>query len=74
MVDEEGMQSMIGFAEKKAAELAAGAYAGIIAHVPAQREAFTACQTCRYAAVCGFDPTRHVKKRLSKKTLEDLRE
>lgn len=74
MVDEEGMQSMIGFAEKKAAELAAGAYAGIIAHVPAQREAFTACQTCRYAAICGFDPTRHVKKRLSKKTLEDLRE
>jgi len=73
MVDTEGMQAMVGFARKKAAELAQDAYAGRIDDSPAVHGAYSACSYCDYAAVCGFDPTVKQRRKLSKKTVADLR-
>lgn len=73
MVDEEGMDGLVAFAKRKAAQLAADAYAGVIEDSPAEHGQFVACQTCDYAAVCGFDPTRQQRRRLSDKRIEDLR-
>lgn len=73
MVDENGMKAMVTFARRKAAELAGEAYAGVIDDTPVERGVFVACRSCRYAAVCGFDPTRKSRRRLSKKGMDDLR-
>ena len=73
MVDTEGMQARVGFARKKAAELAQDAYAGRIDDSPAVHGAYSACSYCDYAAVCGFDPTVKRRRKLSKKTVADLR-
>jgi len=73
MIDAEGMQAMAHFARRKAAELAQEAYAGMIDDLPAEHGAYNACSTCDYAAVCGFDPTLKRRRKLNKKTIEDLR-
>lgn len=73
MTDAEGMQAMVDFARKKAAELAQAAYAGAIDDSPAAYGAYSACGYCDYAAVCGFDPTVKRRRKLNKKTVEDLR-
>ena len=73
VVDEEGMEAMLHFAERKAASLAAQAYQGLIDDSPVELGQMTACQSCDYAAVCGFDPTRKQRRRLTKKTVEDLK-
>lgn len=73
MTDKAGMEAMIDFAKRKASELAQGAYAGVIDDSPAVRGQYSACALCDYAAVCGFDPTVKPRRRLAKKTAEDLR-
>ena len=73
MTDREGMDAMIGFARSKAKELAGGVFSGVIEDYPAAHGAYLACAYCDYAAVCGFDPTRKGKKRLTSKSVEDLR-
>ena len=73
MADEAGMEAMVGFARRKAAQLAAQAYSGEIAAEPAAYGQYNACSFCDYAAVCGFDPATGRQRRLQKKTAEDLR-
>lgn len=73
MTDEDGMNAMVGFARRKAAQLAGAAYDGVIDDAPAVRGQFSACASCGFAAVCGFDPTLKERRRLAKKTVEDLR-
>lgn len=73
MADEEGMDAMVGFAKRKASQLAGAAYDGVIDDSPAERGQYSACASCDYAAICGFDPTRRAGRRLAKKTVEDLR-
>ena len=72
MVDEAGMQALVGFAKDKAVQLAREAYAGGIDDAPATLGTYNACTLCDYAAVCGFDPARKQRRRLSKKKLEDM--
>jgi len=72
MVDEAGMQALVGFAKNKAVQLARDAYAGGIDDSPATLGTYNACTLCDYAAVCGFDPARKQRRRLSKKKLEDM--
>ena len=72
MVDEAGMQALVGFAKDKAVQLAREAYAGGIDDAPATLGTYNACTLCEYAAVCGFDPARKQRRRLSKKKLEDM--
>ena len=72
MTDAAGMDALVGFARGKAAQLAQEVYAGSIDDSPAALGAFSACTGCEYAAVCGFDPTRKARRRLTKKTLDDL--
>ena len=73
LADEEGLGAMVSFARRKAGELASDAYAGVIDDLPAEYQQFSSCQTCGYAAVCGFDPAVKPKKRLRKKNAEDLK-
>ena len=73
MTDEAGMDAMLAFARRKAASLAGDAYAGVIDDLPAAYGAYSACAACDYGAVCGFDPTVKRRRRLSKKSVEDLR-
>ena len=73
MADEAGMQAMADYAMRKAADIAGEVYAGEIGELPAQMGAYHACAYCDYAAICGFDASRQSAKRLSKKTIEDLR-
>ncbi|MGN0996508.1 MAG: PD-(D/E)XK nuclease family protein [Candidatus Ventricola sp.] len=73
MTDEAGMNAMVGFARRKAAQLAGEAYAGQIDDTPAALGAFCACQACRYGAICGFDPTIRPRRQLQKKGVEDLK-
>lgn len=72
MVDEAGMQALVGFAKDKAVQLAQEAYAGGIDDAPAVLGTYNACTLCDYAAVCGFDPARKQRRRLAKKKLEDM--
>ena len=72
MADKARMEELIAFARHKAAQLAQEAYNGRIDDYPAELSPYSACQTCRYAAVCGFDPAVKPRHRLSKKTLDDL--
>lgn len=72
MIDERGMRALVAFARGKAAQLAQTAFDGGIDDSPATLGAFNACEGCEYAAICGFDPTRKPRRRLSKKTLGDL--
>lgn len=73
MTDQDGMDAMVAFARRKAAQLAGEAYAGVIEDAPAAFGAYSACASCDYAAVCGFDPTTRRRRQLSKKALSDLR-
>jgi ATP-dependent helicase/nuclease subunit B len=73
MADEAGMQALVDFARSKAARLAGEAFGGDIDDSPAVHGLYNACSFCDYAAVCGFDPARKARRRLSKKTVEDLR-
>ena len=73
LADEESLDAMVSFARRKATELAADAYAGAIDDAPAETRDFSACATCDYAAVCGFDPAVKPRRRISKKSAEDLR-
>ena len=73
MTDEAGMAQLVGFARRKATELAQDAYAGIIDDAPAERLTYNACATCSYAGICGFDPAVKTRRRLSRKGIEDLR-
>jgi len=72
MADEAGMQALVDFAKEKAARLAYDAFTGGIDDAPAVHGLYNACTYCDYAAVCGFDPARKQRRRLSKKTVEDL--
>lgn len=72
MVDEAGMDALLSFATGKARQLAREAYEGLIDDSPAVHGQFNACATCDFAAVCGFDPARKEKRRLSSKKLDDL--
>jgi len=73
MADAQQMEAMTAFAKRRAAQLAGDAYAGGIDDYPAVIGQYSACATCRYAAVCGFDPTVKRRRRLEKKTIDDLR-
>ena len=73
LADETQLDAMVSFARRKASELAGEAYAGRIDDQPAEYQQFSACATCNYAAICGFDPAVKPRKRLSKKTAEDLK-
>ena len=73
LADEAGLDAMAAFARRKAAELAGDAFGGAIDDYPAQYGQFSACLTCDYAAVCGFDPAVKPRKRLKKKIAEDLK-
>ena len=73
MTDEDGMNAMIAFARRKAAQLAGDVYAGQIDNTPAVLGAFIACGTCRYGSICGFDPTICPLRMLQKKSVEDLK-
>jgi len=73
MADAQSMQAMVNFGRRKAAQLAQEAYAGAIDDAPAEFGAYNACSTCDYAAVCGFDPAVSRRRKLSRKTLEDLK-
>ena len=72
MVDEDGMQALVSFAKDKAVQLAREAYDGAIDDAPATLGQYNACTLCDYAAVCGFDPARKQRRRLTKKKLEDM--
>jgi len=72
MVDDEGMKGLLDFAARKAMSLAQDAYRGMIDDAPAEVGQYTACRSCEYAAVCGFDPMRKKSRRLTGKKLEDL--
>ena len=72
MTDEAGMDAMIAFARHKAASLAEDAFSGVIDDKPASFGTYSACASCDYSAVCGFDPTVKKRRRLSKKSVEDL--
>ncbi|MDO5376743.1 MAG: PD-(D/E)XK nuclease family protein [Clostridia bacterium] len=74
MIDAEGMDHVVDFARRRASELASGAYAGVIDDSPAEwGQNMSACAMCDYAAICGFDPAVKKRRRLAKKTIEDLR-
>lgn len=73
MATGEEMDAMVAFARRKAAQLAGDAYEGEIADYPATFGAFNACGYCRYSAICGFDPATGRRKRLTKKSIEDIR-
>ena len=73
MADAEQLDAMTAFAKRKAAQLAEDAYAGSIDDAPATIGQYNACATCRYGAVCGFDPTVKGRRQLTKKSSEDLR-
>jgi len=73
MADEEGMAAMVSFARRKAAQLAAGAYSGEIDDAPAVYGQYSACSLCDYSAVCGFDPTIKKRRRLTKKSIDDIK-
>ncbi|MGN0773094.1 MAG: PD-(D/E)XK nuclease family protein [Candidatus Ventricola sp.] len=73
MTDEAGMDAMLAFAKNKATALAGDAYAGVIDDAPAAYGTYSACASCDYSAVCGFDPTVKKRRRLSKKSVEDLK-
>ncbi len=72
MTDEAGLNAMLDFARRKAAQLAEQAYAGEIDDAPATRGQFSACTHCDYAAICGFDPVVKPRRVLAKKTVRDL--
>lgn len=73
LADAEAMDAMTAFALRKAASLAQDAYDGGIDDAPARYHQFSACASCRYAAVCGFDPAVKRPRQLAKKTAADLR-
>lgn len=73
MADEAEMEAMVAFARRRAAQLAQEAYEGEIDDSPAVRGAYNACALCEYGAICGFDPTVKPRRRLVKKSAEDLR-
>ena len=73
MTDEAGMDAMLAFAKGKASQLAGDAYAGVIDDAPAVFGQYSACATCDYSAVCGFDPTVKKRRRLNKKSVDDLK-
>ena len=72
LTDKDGMQALVRFAKDKAIQLAREAYAGGIDDSPAALGTYSACATCDYAAVCGFDPARKQRRHLAKKKLEDI--
>ncbi len=72
MVDEAGMEKLLDFAKRKAAELAGEIYRGEMDDSPVERGAFNACQNCEYSAICVFDPMRKPRRRLAAKKLDDL--
>ena len=72
MVDAQGMENLLSFAKSRATGIAQDVYRGVISDEPAEFGQFDACAQCDYAAVCGFDPTRSRRRRLSGKKLEDL--
>ena len=72
MVDEEGMENLLAFAKRKAASIAQDVYAGMIADSPAERGQYVACSSCAYAAICGFDPARKKRRRLTEKKIGDI--
>jgi len=72
MADQERMDAMTAFAKRKAALLADKAYAGEIEDYPAALGQYSACAACRFAAICGFDPTIRRRRYLTKKSIEDL--
>mgnify|MGYP000762471113 FL=1 len=72
MVDEAGMEKLLDFAKRKAAELAGEIYRGEMDDSPVERGAFNACQNCEYSAICAFDPLRKPRRRLAAKKLDDL--
>ena len=73
MADAEQMDAMTAFARRKAAQLAEDVYAGKIGDDPAALGQYSACATCRFGAVCGFDPSVRRRRYLLKKSIEDLR-
>ena len=73
LADAEGMAGMVAFAQRRAAQLAGAAYGGEIADSPAAIGQYDACALCSYAAICRFDPGVSRKRRLTRKTTEDLR-
>lgn len=73
MADAGQMEAMTAFAKRRAAQLAQDAYAGSIHDYPAVMGTYNACATCRFGAVCGFDPTVRRRRRLEKKTIDDLK-
>jgi len=73
MADEQQMNDMMVFAKRKASQLASQAYAGGIDDEPAVIAQYNACATCRYGAICGFDPTVKRRRCLSKKSIDDLK-
>ena len=72
MVDEAGMEKLLDFAKRKAAELAGEIYRGEMDDSPVECGAFNACQNCEYSAICAFDPLRKPRRRLTAKKLDDL--
>ena len=72
MVDEAGMEKLLDFGKRKAAELAGEIYRGEMDDSPVERGAFNACQNCEYSAICAFDPMRKPRRRLATKKLDDL--
>lgn len=73
LADAGAMDAMLGFARRKAAELARDAFSGVIDDLPAAYGQYSACKTCRYAAVCGFDAGVKDRKRLKKRDIAELR-
>ena len=69
----EELDAMVDFAKRKAAQLAGSAYAGEISDYPAVHGMFSACASCRYSAICGFDAATGRRKRLIKKSIEDIK-
>ncbi len=72
MADEQAMESMLSFAKRKATQLAEDIYAGDIDVSPYEYGQMTACATCGFAEICGFDPAVSMRRRLQKKEIGDL--
>ena len=75
VLEPEQMEALLGFAKRKAGELADQVKDGLIDISPyelpgAVRE--TACQYCGYAAICAFDPASRPRRVLQKKTLGEV--
>ena len=71
-VDQIVMDELVSFAQKKAGQLAENIYSGDIQEDPYELSGETPCQYCDYASQCDFDATRMRRRKLLRRSLDDV--